>query len=107
MGDRPIHSEAEDHSLGSLDADLSEASSGSSWWIIHDPWRPMRERIASDHAARRMLALIVVVTMCMTTIILEVALVLRGADAAEVVAGLTPSTALASAVVTFYFTREK
>lgn len=75
--------------------------------IISETLTPVRERVPSDHSARRLLALVVVITMCAATIILEGALVVRGADPADIVAGLTPLTALATAVVTFYFTRER
>ncbi len=106
MPDEPT-SEASEPSSEDEHTKSSDPSSRSSRLIINDTWKPVRERFPSDHAARRLLAVIVIVTMCTATIILEVALVLRGADTAEVITGLTPLTALASVVATFFFTREK
>lgn len=108
MADDPTPREAEEPSPGARPPKSPDPGGpGVSGWIINDTEKTERDRVPSDHAARRQLAVIVVVTMCVATIILEVALLLRGADTAEVITGLTPLTALASAVATFFFTREK
>lgn len=107
MPDEPTPSEVEEPPSDANHGGSSNPSLGTSRLIISDVPTYPRERVPTDHAVRRLLAGIVVVTMCMATVILEVALVLRGAEATEIVAGLTPLTALATAVVTFYFTREK
>ena len=66
-------------------------------WTAH---RPVFEALNNDKHMGRLIALLVIVTICMCTIIAEISLMVQGAPVANYVAVLAPLSGIAGGITT-------